>query len=267
MSRARSAWGGEEPSDWRRGGEVHDARVKVVLGGGVLGSAAASPVAVSRCWDSPRNSHGLPRRVSEVLIRPAPGDTQMVAGELHRLAAGRLDVRPADYELGLLTQALKPNRQSTSLFEVTAVMIGFLLALTAMLLTVPERRRFVAELRKQGYDPRQIVLLLGLQALTLGVVASLIGVGLGDVLSRALFQRAPDFLTAAFPIGTEQVVHAGTVLLALACGVLATALASAAPLLDLRVNHLTTPPSEMPRSPARSSRGARSQGWPSPAWR
>jgi putative ABC transport system permease protein len=215
------------------GGEVRDARVTAVLGGGVLGSAAASPVAVSVLRVAQSLSR-LPHRVSEVLIRPAPGDTQMVSIELHRLAAGRLDVRPADYELGLLNQALAPNRESTSLFEVTAVMIGFLLALNAMLLMVPERRRFISELRKQGYDRRQIVLLLGLLAMSLGVVASVLGVGLGDLLSRALFQRAPEFLSAAFPIGTEQVVHAGTVLLALACGVLATALASVAPLLDLR---------------------------------
>jgi putative ABC transport system permease protein len=216
-------------------GKVHNARVKVVLGGGVLGSVAASPVAVSVLRTAQALSR-LPHRVSEVLIRPAPGDAQMVARELRYLAAGRLDVRPADYELGLLAQALKPNRQSTSLFEVIAVMIGFLLAFNAMLLTVPERRRLIVELRKQGYDRRQILLLLGLQALTLGLVASLIGVGLGDVLSRALFQRAPDFLSAAFPIGAQQVVHVGTVLLALSCGVLASALASCSPLLDLRAN-------------------------------
>jgi putative ABC transport system permease protein len=160
----------------------------------------------------------------------------MVAGELRRLAAGRLDVRPADYELGLLSQAIKPNRQSTSLFSAISVMIGFLLALTAMLLTVPERRRFIAELRMQGYDPRQIILLLGFQALVLGVLASLVGVGLGDVLSRTLFQSAPNFLSAAFPIGAEQVVHVGTILFAIACGVLATALASLSPLLDLRAS-------------------------------
>jgi putative ABC transport system permease protein len=215
------------------GGDVHSARVKVVLGGSALGSAAASPVAVAVLGLAQALAE-LPHRVSEVLIRPLPGDQGMVAGELQRLAAGRLDVRPADYELGLLSQATKPNRQSTSLFTAIAVMIGFLLALNAMLLTVPERRRFIAELRRQGYDPRQIVLLLGFQALALGVMASLVGVGLGDVVSRTLFQRAPDFLSAAFPIGAEQVVHAGTVLFAIACGVLATALASLSPLFDLR---------------------------------
>jgi putative ABC transport system permease protein len=216
-------------------GDVHDARVNVVLGGGVLSSAAASPVAVAVLGSAQALSE-LPGRVSEVLIRPLPGDEGMVAGELRRLAAGRLDVRPADYELGLLSQAIKPNRQSTSLFSAISVMIGFLLALTAMLLTVPERRRFIAELRMQGYDPRQIILLLGFQALVLGVLASLVGVGLGDVLSRTLFQSAPNFLSAAFPIGAEQVVHVGTILFAIACGVLATALASLSPLLDLRAS-------------------------------
>jgi putative ABC transport system permease protein len=216
-------------------GDVHSARMEVVLGGGVLGSAAASPVAVAVLPVAQALAE-LPRRVSEVLIRPLGGDQGMVAGELHRLAASRLDLRPADYELGLLSQAIKPNRQSTSLFSAISVMIGFLLALNAMLLTVPERRRFIAELRMQGYDPRQILLLLGFQALALGVVASLVGVGLGDVLSRTLFQRAPDFLSAAFPIGAEEVVHVSTILFAVGCGVLATALASLSPLLDLRAS-------------------------------
>jgi putative ABC transport system permease protein len=216
-------------------GALHDARVKVVLGGGLLGSADASPVAVTVLGFA-QSLAERSRRVSEVLIRPAPGHEEMVLGELRRLAAGGLDVRPADYELGLLSQAIKPSRQSTSLFEAISVMIGFLLALNAMLLTVPERRRFIAELRMQGYDPRQILLLLGFQALALGVVASLVGVAVGDLLSHALFQQTPNFLSAAFPIGAEEVVHAGTVLLAVACGVLATALASLTPLLDLRAN-------------------------------
>ncbi len=215
------------------GGDVHSARVRVVLGGNVVGSAAASPVAVAVLGTAQALAE-LPHRVSEVLIRPRAGARRMVAGELQRLAAGRLDVRPADYELGLLSQAIEPNRQSTSLFSAIAVMIGFLLALNAMLLTVPERRRFIAELRRQGYDPRQIVLLLGFQALALGVVASLVGVGTGELLSHALFERTPDFLSAAFPIGTEEVVHTGTVLIAIGCGVLATGLASCSPLLDLR---------------------------------
>jgi putative ABC transport system permease protein len=214
-------------------GAVHSVRVRVVLSGAGNGAIAASPVAVA-VLEVAQALAARPGRVSEVLIRPRPGAEREVARELARLAGGRLDVRPADDELRLLSEATKPNRQSTSLFSAIAVMIGFLLALNAILLTVPERRRFVAELRMQGYDPRQILLLLGSQALVLGLVASAVGVALGDLLSRAFFQRVPGFLTAAFPIGTAETVHAGTVAVAIGCGVVATALASLAPLLDLR---------------------------------
>jgi putative ABC transport system permease protein len=214
-------------------GAVHSVQVRAVLGAGGGASIADSPVAVA-VLEVAQALAGRPGRVSEVLIRPLPGQERAAAGELARLAGSRLDVRPADDELRLLSEATKPNRQSTSLFSAIAVMIGFLLALNAILLTVPERRRFIAELRMQGYDPRQILLLLGSQAVALGVVASLIGVVLGDLLSHAFFQRVPGFLTAAFPIGTAETVHAGTVALAIGCGVLATALATLAPLLDLR---------------------------------
>ncbi len=216
-------------------GDVQRVRVRVLLSGNGLAALAGSPVAVSVLGVAQALT-GQPHRVSEVLIRPLPAEAATVSRELQRLAASRLDVRPADDEVRLLSEATAPNRQSTSLFSAIAVMIGFLLALNAILLTVPERRRFIAELRMQGYDPRQILLLLGTQALVLGVVASLVGVALGDVLSRAFFQRVPGFLTAAFPVGAQEAVHAGTVLLAIGCGVLATALASAVPLWDLRAD-------------------------------
>lgn len=214
-------------------GRIKSARVRVVLQGQGMAAVASSPVAVSVLSLAQRLTD-RPGRVSEVLIRPNPGAERSVASELRHLAGGRVDVRPADDELKLLAQATKPNRQSTSLFTAISVMIGFLLALNAMLLTVPERRRFIAELRMQGYDPAQIMLLLGFQALVLGLGASLVGIGLGDLLSHVFFQRVPGFLTAAFPIGSRQEIHAGTVAAALGAGVLATGIASLAPLLDLR---------------------------------
>jgi putative ABC transport system permease protein len=214
-------------------GRVHAVRVRALLGGNGLGSIAASPVAVAvlPLAQSLARTQG---RVSEILVKPHPGARAQVGRQLERLAAGRIDVRPADDELRLLDEATKPNRQSTALFSAISVMIGFLLALNAILLTVPERRRFVAELRMQGYDPGQILLLLGVQALVLGLLASLVGIALGDVLSRVFFERVPGFLSAAFPLGTTEVVRVGTVLLAVGCGVLATALAALVPVLDLR---------------------------------
>jgi putative ABC transport system permease protein len=219
------------------GGAVHAVGVRVVLNGDGLPALASSPVAVAVLGEA-QALLGRPHSVSEVLVAPQPGKAAEVARELKRLAGPRIDVRPADDELRLLNQATGPNRKSTSLFSAIAVMIGFLLALNAILLTVPERRRFVAELRMQGYEPRQILILLGSQALVLGLAASLVGVGAGDVLSRAFFQRVPGFLTAAFPIGAAETVHAGTVLAAVGCGVLATALASLAPMADIHGGRL-----------------------------
>ncbi len=77
-------------------------------------------------------------------------------------------------------------------------------------------------------------MILIFQAVVLGLAASLVGVILGDVLSRSLFHEVPSYLTLAFPIGTNPVIPLVTVLLALGCGVLATVLASLLPVFDLR---------------------------------
>ena len=214
-------------------GTAHRARVGAVLSGSLFGTLTSSPVAIALLAVAQRLT-GLPGRITQVLVEPQPGADQRVANELRQIADGHLSVAPADNELRLLNEATKPNSQSTELFSAISVMVGFLLALNAMLLTVPERRRFVADLRMQGYDRRQVLLLLTFQALALGVIASLVGVVLGDVLSSAFFHRVPTYLAAAFPIGAEQIVHAQTVLAAFGCGVLATVLASLTPAFDLR---------------------------------
>jgi putative ABC transport system permease protein len=214
-------------------GARHGARVGAVIGSEAVKALAGSPVAVALLGVAQRLA-GRQGRVTQTLIVPARGHDAQVTRELQALAGGRLDVEPAGHELQLLSQATVPNRQSTSLFSAISVMVGFLLALNAMLLTVPERRRFIAELRMQGYDPRQILLLLAFQAVALGLVASVIGVMLGDVLARTLYHQVPSYLAVAFPIAAEQSLGLGMALTAVACGVLATLLASLSPVLDLR---------------------------------
>jgi putative ABC transport system permease protein len=219
-------------------GRARAIKVGAVLKSSPFGPLASSPAGVTPLTSAQRLT-GLQGRVTQVLIEPEHGMTRLVAGELGKLAEGRLNVVAANNELTLLDEAVKPNDQSTSLFAAISVMVGFLLALNAMLLTVPERRRFVADLRMQGYDWRQIVALLGFQAAVLGVAASAVGVLLGDLLSRAFLHRIPTYLTTAFPIGTHESLHVGTSLLAVGCGVLATMLASLSPALDLRPSRPT----------------------------
>jgi putative ABC transport system permease protein len=219
-------------------GEVRTTTVEAVLKSSPFGVLASSPLAVTTLT-SAQHLTGLTDRITQVLIEPVRGEDARVAEELHTLAAGRLNVVPADEELRLLDEAVKPNDQSTDLFAAISVMVGFLLALNAMLLTVPERRRFFANLRLQGYDWQQIVVLLAFQAVVLGVAASACGVVLGDLLSHAFLHRIPTYLTTAFPIGNQEVLHVDTILVAVGCGVLATLVASLSPALDLRPNRPT----------------------------
>jgi putative ABC transport system permease protein len=214
-------------------GSVHPTRVAAILNAAAVGSITDNYVAVA-FMPFAQLFTGRRGTVTQVLVKPRAGAGALVRRELERLADGRLNVEPADNELRLLSEATKPNSQSTTLFAAISVMVGFLLALNAMLLTVPERRRFIADLRMQGFDARQVLLLLGFQALALGVGASLAGIAFGAVLSRTLFHQVPIYLTFAFPISAHQAIHLSTVLLALGCGVLATVLASLLPLLDLR---------------------------------
>jgi putative ABC transport system permease protein len=219
-------------------GKAHRIAVGAVLKSSPFGALASSPLAVAPLGNAQRLT-GMPGLITQVLVEPRRGADRLVAGELRTLAAGRLNVVAADDELRLLAQAVKPNDQSTELFAAISVMVGFLLALNAMLLTVPERRRFVANLRMQGYDWRQIVVVLAFQAAVLGLLASAAGVVLGEILSRAFLHRIPAYLTTAFPIGDQQTLHLGTIVLAVGCGVLATILASLSPVLDLRPSRPT----------------------------
>ncbi len=214
-------------------GEPHSITVRAVLNNGAIGSVAESPVAVSLLPVAQRLTEE-PGRVTQVLIQPYPDHEQQVAGELRTLAAGRVSVEPADNELRVLEATAKPLSQSTALFAAISVMVGVLLAINAMLLTAPERRRFLAEMCLLGYDSRQIVAVLAFQALILGVLASLAGLALGDMLAHTLFHQTPVYLAVAFPITIHETIQPLTAVLAFCGGVLATLAASLPPLLDLR---------------------------------
>jgi putative ABC transport system permease protein len=194
-------------------GVAHAARVGAVLGSSTFGALASSSVAVALLPVAQRLA-GLPGRLTLVLVEPRNGTDRHVGSELRAVAGQRLDVVAADNELRLLDEAVKPNDQATSLFAALSVMVGFLLALCAMLLTVPERRRFVADLRMQGYDWRQALLIMGAEAMALGIIASLAGVILGYGLSQALFHRVPAYLASVFPIGSQQVIPVSVVVVA-----------------------------------------------------
>lgn len=214
-------------------GRVVPVTVGAVLGNDTVGDLA-NAVAVIAPLSLIQRIADLPKRITRIFIQTAPGAEDMVRHDLERLTAGRLSVVSATDDIRLLRQATVPNSQATGFFAFVSALVGMLLAFSAMLLSVPERRRVIADLRIQGAKPSSLVTLLLFQALCLGLVASVVGVIIGDILSRSLFHETPGYLAAAFALGTQTVIGWQPVVFSIAGGVIATCLAAAPPLLDLR---------------------------------
>src|SRR4029077_17969572 len=215
-----------------RGG-TYPLKVSAVLGPETFGALSHAQVAVMPL-NRLQQLAGLRGHISRILVEVKAGREAAVRAELQKLAAGRLMVAPADQDLALLRQALGPSNQASDLFAAISALLGFLSAFTAMLLTIPERRKAIADMRIDGTRRTAIVQMILFQAICLGLAASLVGLLAGYALSRGVFQQSPGYLSQAFTLGTRTVIGVGPVLLALGGGILATCLASMVPLLDLR---------------------------------
>ena len=214
-------------------GRVTPLPVNAVLDAAKFGALASAPVAVMGLARLQALA-GLRGRVTRILVQTKPGREAQVRAELGALAGPGLAVAPADEDVELLHQALRPSEQSSEFFAAICVLLGFLFAFNAILLTVPERRHAIADLRLLGARNTQIVRMVLFQALCLGLVASLLGLVAGYALAVGPFRQSPTYLAEAFTLGTGTVIGTGPLVLALGGGVLATCLASALTLLDLR---------------------------------
>jgi putative ABC transport system permease protein len=211
-------------------------RVSAILGAEASGALSQAQAAVMPLAALQRLA-GLEGRLSRILVQSYRGGAARVHAQLARLAGAGVSVERADAEVGLLREALGPSSQASAFFAAIAALLGLLFAFNALLLTVPERRQAIADLRIDGARRVAIAQMVLFQALSLGIVASLAGLAGGYALCSAAFHEAPGYLAQAFVLGGGTVIGPLPVLLALGGGILATCLASAVPLLDLRRGH------------------------------
>jgi putative ABC transport system permease protein len=213
-------------------GRTQHAPLYQVLREKQVGGLAANPIAVAPLLYA-QEMTGLPHRVSRILVQPAPGAEADVRGELVRLSAGRLNVESTSYDERLFAKAAAASNQSSTLFAVISALVGFLFAFNAMLLTVPQRRRLIAELRRDGYTPRTVIGVLLVDAIVLGIAACVLGLVLGEELSIHLFRSNPGYLGSAFAVGTQRVVGWQSIAIAAGGGMLAAIVAVLSPLRDI----------------------------------
>ncbi len=197
-----------------------------------VGSLAQSPVAVAHLGLA-QEIAAMPDSITRILVAPAQGRESEARASLKRVSAGKLNVRASNSEAKLLSEAATSYLQSSALFSAVSLVVGILLAYNAMLLTITARRRDVAGLHMLGASNKTIIASLAFDALMLGIVGSLLGIFLGDLLSRFVLHEVPGFLSSAFAVGSQRVVELDTVIIAMAGGTLAALAATARPAVDL----------------------------------
>ncbi len=186
------------------------------IGGLVHSPVALAPVAYAQ------HIAGLDGRITRIFVRPGPGRTKEVQQELTTLAArAGVDLEPADFDSTLFATAVAPESKSEALFSAISALVGFMFALNAMLIAASSRRKLLQDIHPHDANRLMAVQILLFDAAVLGVLACVLGLALGDLLSFAVFHATPGYLSFAFPVGNDRIVTLRSVALATGAGLIA----------------------------------------------
>lgn len=173
----------------------------------------------------------MPGHISRLYVVVKSGHGAQAQRALRALAAKHhLNLEPAAYDARQFAVASAPAEQSETFFSTISAIVGFLFSLSAMLLTVPTRRRLIQAMRRRGATRLMTVQMLAFDAAVVGFLACGVGLGLGWLLSAYVFRASPGYLAFAFPIATAQVISWQDVAIAAAAGMTAAFVGVLAPL-------------------------------------
>ncbi len=202
-------------------GQIVNTLVGALLTRADIGSLINSPVALTSIGYAQKVSRSGDR-LTRIFVHYRPSEATASRRALAAIAdREHLQLRPADYDKTLFGVAVAPESQSEALFSAISALVGFMFALIAMLVTIPERRKLIADLREDGANLKSTLQVLLTDALLIGVPASVLGLVFGDALSRFFFRTQPGYLSFAFPVGNAHVVTLKSGALAVAAGIAA----------------------------------------------
>lgn len=222
-----------EPIRLQLGGSTRKVVVGTTFTGKQIGGLIDSPLVFVPLIYAQKLT-GMQGRLSRIFVSPKPGEQRTVRDSLGRLAAiHHLNVEPARWESRLFATAVAPQEQGETVFSAVAALVGFLVAANAILITVPSRRRLVDDLRLAGATRGVTVQIMLVDAVVIGVLACVLGLVLGDVLSRTLFAASPGYLSFAFPVGNARIVDVESVAISVLAGMMAALAGVLWPLRDM----------------------------------
>lgn len=167
--------------------------------------------------------------VDRILVGLEDGAGETAPRRLRAALGPAVSVRPADAESRLLAQASELDRQSAALFSAVSLLLGVLLAYTAMHLSVNDRRREIASLRLAGVPSRALFSGLLCEAAVLGMLGSALGLVLGLTVLVEVVGHTPVYLEQAFPLASPTGAPPSAVVASVALGVLAPVAATLLP--------------------------------------
>ena len=180
--------------------------VGATLQEGDIGGLVHNPIAMAPLGYVQRLT-GMSGRLTRIFVRFDPARAAEVHAALARLAgAWHVNLVSGQFEARLFTVAVAPESKSEELFSGISALVGFMFALNAMLITVPARRKLIEDVRPHGATRWMTVEILLFDAAVIGVLACILGLVLGDILSIAVFRSTPGYLASAFPVGNNRIV-------------------------------------------------------------
>jgi putative ABC transport system permease protein len=171
-------------------------------------------------------------RLDEIAVAANPGVTdEQLVGELQ-------GVLPQTAQVKTAAQQAKDDAAETNgfisflrgfllAFGGIALFVGSFVIANSLSITIAQRAREFATLRTVGASRRQILTSIMIEALVMGVLASLVGLAFGVALAKGLFAL---FDAVGFTLPNSGLILTGTaVAIALAAGILVTLVASLRP--------------------------------------
>lgn len=226
-----------EPVKLELGGRTLPTLVGATLGQHEIGGLVGSPLVFAPLSFAQRLTH-MQGHLSRVFVAALPGQGAAVHAGLTRLAARyHLNLEPADWEATLFATASSPQDQSETLFSLLSAFVGLLLAMNAILITVPARRRLIEDIRLAGATRAKTIQIMLVDAAVIGVLACILGLVLGDVLSRTLFGVSPGYLSFAFPVGSARIITPQALIASIATGMVAAVVGVLWPVRDILATH------------------------------
>ena len=201
-----------------------------------FGSASALGGATLAGFDLPTaqalfQKHG---RFDEIAVARKPGTTDAaLVAQIRSILPPTAQVRTGT------AQAAEDAKQTDSFinilrtfllaFGAIALFVGAFVIANSLSITIAQRTREFATMRTLGASRRQVLTSIAIEALVIGILASVTGLFLGLGLAKGLFRL---FDTVGFTLPNSGLVFGtSTVVIALAAGIIVTLIASLRPAL------------------------------------